>query len=175
MTMIYWWLGRPKHSEVRTGTNSWNKTNDEMYDMTSYLDMDSWINRAPVDSHHSLVQKWMWILHSGFIALIAALQNPISMIPYWLLARFVFFLVRSWENHCVGNTVIESQKCGFSGGGPVCVQPLSSDSSYRLHIFISAWDRSPSKSYLICFSLPILNFCQRFPEYNFPCYCSKIL
>ena len=145
MTMIYSWLGRPKHSEVRTGTNSWNKTNDEMYDMTSYLDMDSWINRAPVDSHHSLVQKWMWILHSGFIALIAASQNPISMIPYWLLARFVFFLVQSWENHRVGNTVIESQKCGLSGGRSVCVQPLSSDSWYRLQIFISAWDRSPSK------------------------------
>ena len=92
----------------------------------------------------------MWILHSGFIALIAASQNPISMILYSLPARFVFFLVRkklrtSWENHRVGNTVIESQKCGFSGGGAVCVQPLSSDSWYRLHIFMSAWDRSPSQ------------------------------
>ena len=154
MTMIYSWLGRPKHSEVRTGTNSWNKTNDEMYDMTSYLDMDSWINRAPVDSHHSLVQKWMWILHSGFIALIAASQNPKSMIPFSLLSRFVFFFSygKSWG--LVGKItvlqilwllVIESQKCGFSGGGAVCVQPLSSDSWYRLHIFISAWDRSPTK------------------------------
>ena len=110
MTMIYSWVGRPKHSEVRTGTNSWNKKNHEIYDMTSYLDMDSWINRAPVDSHQSLVQKWMWILHSGFIALIAASQNPISMIPFSFPARFVIFLVRkklrtSWENHHVANTV----------------------------------------------------------------------